>query len=78
MGVCVTYILDPNMLLPFDLKVQFTWFLTFFTVCPVTFFNIGLPYLAHGSINMKDCVVYIHNPDTILTFDLKVKLTVLC
>ena len=35
--------------------------------------DIGLPYLAHGSITMKVCITYIHDPDTILTFDLKVK-----
>ena len=35
--------------------------------------DIGLPYLAHGSITMKVCITYIHDPDTMLTFDLKVK-----
>ena len=36
-------------------------------------FDIGIPYLAHGSITMRGCVKYIHYPDTMLTFDLKVK-----
>ena len=45
-------------------------------------FNIGLPYLAHGSIIIRGCVGYIHDPNTTLSFDLKVKfigfLTWLC
>ena len=36
-------------------------------------FDIGLPYLAHGWITMRRCVAYIHGPDTTLNFDLKVK-----
>ena len=36
-------------------------------------FDIGLPYLAHGSITMRGCVKYIHGPNTMFTFDLKVK-----
>ena len=35
--------------------------------------DIGLPYLAHGFITMRICVKYIHDPDTTLTIDLKVK-----
>ena len=44
-------------------------------VQPITFlwFDIGLPYLAHGCITMTRCVAYIHDPDTTLNFDLKVK-----
>ena len=44
-------------------------------VWPVTSvcFDIGTPYLAHWSITMRGCVKYIHDPDTTLTFDLKVK-----
>ena len=44
-------------------------------VRPITFlwFDIGLPYLAHGCITMRRCVAYIHDPDTTLNFDLKVK-----
>ena len=33
--------------------------------------NIGLPYLAHGYITIRWCVVYIHDPDSMLTFELK-------
>ena len=36
-------------------------------------FDIGILYLAHGSIIMRGCVKYINDPDTTLTFDLKVK-----
>ena len=36
-------------------------------------FDIGLPYLAHGCIAIRRCVVYIHDPDTTLNFDLKLK-----
>ena len=45
-------------------------------VRPITFlwFDIGLPYLAHGCITMRRCVAYIHDPDSMLTFDLKVNL----
>ena len=44
-------------------------------VRPITFFwfDIGLPYLAHGCITMRQCVVYIHNPKRTFTFDLKVE-----
>ena len=44
-------------------------------VQPITFlwFDIGLPFLAHGCITMRQCVAYIHDPDTTLNFDLKVK-----
>ena len=44
-------------------------------VRPKTFlwFDMGLPYLAHGCITMRQCVAYIHDPDTTLNFDLKVK-----
>ena len=44
-------------------------------VRPITFFwfDIGLPYLAHGCITMRRCVTYIHDPDATLNFDLKVK-----
>ena len=44
-------------------------------VRPITFlwFDIGLPYFAHGCITMRRCVTYIHDPDTTLNFDLKVK-----
>ena len=44
-------------------------------VRPITFlwFDIGLPYMAHGCITMRRCVVYIHDPDTTLNFDLKVQ-----
>ena len=54
------------------------------SVCPsvcadcvrrITFlwFDIGLPYLAHGCITMIRCVAYIHDPDMTLNFDLNVK-----
>ena len=42
-------------------------YITFF------WFDIGLPYLAHGCITMRRCVVHICDPDTNLTFYLKVK-----
>ena len=44
-------------------------------VRPVTSvsFDIGIPYLAHGSITIRGCVKYIHDPKTMLTFDLKVR-----
>ena len=72
---CVAYIHNPDMTLNFDLKVKFIGFLTCFLVLPITFFwfDIDLPYLAHGCITIRRCVVYIHDPDTTLNFDLKVK-----
>ena len=46
----------------------------------VTFFwfDIGLPYLAHGSITKRGCVMYIHDPDWMLTFDLQVNFIGFC
>ena len=32
-----------------------------------------MSYLAHGSITIRECVEYIYDPDTTLTFDLNVK-----
>ena len=49
--------------------------------CPAhNFFliDIGLPYLAHGCITIRQCVAYIHHPDSMLTFDLKVKFKGFC
>ena len=73
---CVMYIHDPDTTLNFDLKVKFIGFLTCLRVRPVTYFwfDIDLPYLAHGSITKRGCVKYIHDPEMTLTFDLKVKL----
>ena len=74
---CEAYIHDPNTTLTFDLKIKFTGVLTCFRVCSITFFwfdiDIDLPYLVYASISMRGCVAYIHNPDSTLTFDLKVK-----
>ena len=49
--------------------------------CPVhNFFgiDIGLPYLTHWCITIRQCVAYIHDPDSMLTFDLKVKFKGFC
>ena len=72
----VGHIHDPGMKLTFDNKVNFIEFLTCFLVRPITnfWFYTGIPYLAHGSITMSGCVAYIHGPDTMWTFELKVKL----
>ena len=77
---CVAYINDPDTILNFDLKVKFIEFLTCFRVRPITFFriDIGLPYLAHGCITIRQCVAYIHDPDSMSTFDLKVKFKGFC
>ena len=50
--------------------------LSYLRVQLITIFglNKGLPYLAHGSIIMRECVAYIHDSDTTLTFDPKSKL----
>ena len=77
---CVAYIHDPNTTLIFDLKVKFTGFLDMF-LCPIHnyfLFDIGLPYLSHASITMRGCVTYIYDPDSTLTFDLKVKFRSFC
>ena len=44
-------------------------------VRPITFFwfDIDLPYLAHGCITMTQSVGFIHDLDTTLKFDPKVK-----
>ena len=51
---------------------KITWLITFWGV------DIAIPYFAHGSIIMRGCVTYIHNPDLTLTFDLKVKFLGFC
>ena len=75
MRLCVAYIHDPDSTLIFDLNVKFYRFLSYLCVQPVisVCFDIGIPYLAHGSITMVGGVAYIHDPDMTLTFDLKVK-----
>ena len=81
---CVTYIHDPDTTLIFDLKIKYIGFLTCLQVRPVisVCFDICLPCLEQGSITMRGYVAYIHNPNTTLTFDPKVKfigfLTWLC
>ena len=49
-------------------------------VQPITFlwFDIALPYLAHGCITIRRCVVYIHDLDWMLTFDLQVNFIGFC
>ena len=48
--------------------------LTCLHVLPITsaWFDISKPYFTHGSIIMRECVAFIHDPDMILIFDLKV------
>ena len=55
---------------------QFYRLLSCLHVQPVTSvsFDIGIPYLAHGSITKRGCVKYINDHDMTLTFDLKVKI----
>ena len=36
-------------------------------------FEIGISYLADGSVTMSGCIAYIHDPDKTMTFDLKAK-----
>ena len=44
--------------------------------CPAhNFFCFGLPYLVHGCITMRQCLAHIHDPNTALTSDLKIKFT---
>ena len=42
-------------------------------MCLLSILEVGLPYLAHGCMNMRECVWYIHDSDTTLTFDIKSK-----
>ena len=71
---CIANIHDPDTTLNFDLKVKFIEFLTCLHVRPVTSVSpdIDIPYLAHGCIPIKEYVKYIHDPDTTLSFDLRV------
>ena len=73
---CVVYIYDPDTTLNFDLKVKFIGFLTCFCVQPITFFGLTLVnHIWHmGEYHKTICILYIPNPDLMLTFDLKVKL----
>ena len=70
LSVCLSVCLSvrPSVRLSVCLSVQIC-------VRPITFlwFDIGLPYLAPGCFTMRRCVAYIHDPDTTLNFDLKVK-----
>ena len=85
---CVEKIHDHNLMLTFNLKVKVIGFLKCLYVQSVTSvcFYIGIEYLAwdyhHGIITMRGWVAYIHDPNTMLTLDLKVKvigvLTWLC
>ena len=54
-----------------DLWPQIYRLLSCLHVWPLTSvsFDIGIPYLAHGSITMRGCVKYIHDLDTTMTFD---------
>ena len=58
---------------------QFLEIYIFFTWCHYGqwglwfWFDIGLPYLAHGCITIRPCVARIHDPDMTLTFDINVK-----
>ena len=74
MKQCVAHIHDPDTTLTFDLMLKFIGFLHN-GVRPITlfWFDIGLPYLAHGCITIRQCVANIYDPNTTLTFDLKVK-----
>ena len=45
---------------------------------PSVSFDIGIPYLAHGFITMRECVKCIHDSDTTLNFDIKVKIYRVC
>ena len=77
---CVAYIHDPDTTFNFDLKVKFIGFWTCFRVRPITFLwiDIGLHYLAHGCITIRQCVAYIHDPDSMLTFLTNVKFKGFC
>ena len=72
---CVAYIPDSDSTMTFDLMVKYIGFLSCLCVWSITSdcFDIGIPYLAKGSITMRECVAYVHNPYVSLTFDLKVK-----
>ena len=58
------------MMLTFDLKTSL-----YLNGRPVTSVSceIGIPYLKDGSITMRGCVKYIHDPDTTFTFEPQVK-----
>ena len=72
-GVYRNHSVGPSVCLSVHLSVQIP-------VRPITFlwFDIGSPYLAHGCITIRQCVAYIHDPDSMLTFDLKVKFKGFC
>ena len=63
---CVYYLYRNHPFLSVRLQIH-VWPINFFC------FDIGLQYLAHGSITIKKCVAFIHDLDTTLTFDLNFK-----
>ena len=73
---CVKYIHDLDMTLTFDLKVKFTWFMTWLCVQASAFlsFDIVILCLARECITMIRCVEYIHELCMTLTFDLNIKI----
>ena len=74
-GMCRELLWDSDSTLTFDPKVKFIAFLSCLRVRPITSdcFDNGIPKLAHGCITIRQCVADIHDNDTILTIDLKVK-----
>ena len=60
---CVTYIHDPKSTLTFDLEVKFIGIFTCFRVRPISFywFDIDLPYLAHGCISIHERMCRVHS-----------------
>ena len=72
---CDTYIHVPDFDVDLWPQGKIHRLLSCLHVRPVTSvsFDIRISYLSHGSITMRGCVEYIHDPDTTLTFDFKVK-----
>ena len=73
----IAFIRDPVLTLTFDINDQGQnyRFLSYLCVKPITSvcFDIGISYLAHGSITMKGCFSYVCDHVMTLTFDLEVK-----
>ena len=87
MRQCAAYLHDLGMTLTYDLKVKFIGFLTLLFVWTITFFTLTLAYHtwhmgASPWDNLLYILIYVHDLDTTLIFDLKVKfigfLTWLC
>ena len=76
---CVAYFQDPDTTLNFDLEVKFIGVLSCLCVRPITIFYMTLAkHIRTWVYHHERMFMYIYVPDSMLTFDLKVKCMGFC